>query len=232
MKIPLPKLIALIMAVIFGLTTIILFIKYIWAVKNDKSIPTTKKIEIYFTAFCALGSVLYAIPISDLSQQPTSVSTYTETSIETEQILNTTFSSTESLTPETEPVTETTKIFTTTPITEYLQNGSSETDSVINCTNMLTDELSPDINKIHYILHSTYSNNYGFEFQISDVSLCYVFTICEKSGKVIEQYTIDNEGISESPKLDKNKDYDIYIEAKTGYPKFTVIVTYPENDRY
>lgn len=220
------------MAVIFGLTTIILFIKYIWAVKNDKSIPTTKKIGIYFTAFCALGSALYAIPISDISQQPTSVSTYTETSIETEQILNTTFSSTESLTPETEPVTETTKIFTTTPITEYLQNGSSETDSVINCTNMLTDELSPDINKIHYILHSTYSNNYGFEFQISDVSLCYVFTICEKSGKVIEQYTIDNEGISESPKLDKNKDYDIYIEAKTGYPKFTVIVTYPENDRY
>lgn len=190
------------------------------------------QIGIYFTAFCALGSALYAIPISDISQQPTSVSTYTETSIETEQILNTTFSSTESLTPETEPVTETTKIFTTTPITEYLQNGSSETDSVINCTNMLTDELSPDINKIHYILHSTYSNNYGFEFQISDVSLCYVFTICEKSGKVIEQYTIDNEGISESPKLDKNKDYDIYIEAKTGYPKFTVIVTYPENDRY
>lgn len=83
---------------------------------------------------------------------------------------------------------------------------------------------------VRYVLHSKYNNNYIFEFNIDDVNKCYGMDICDASNKKIFEYEFDQSNELLSYKLEKNKDYNIYVYPIQQLPHYSIGITFPDSD--
>lgn len=125
--------------------------------------------------------------------------------------------------------TEITKINTV-----YEDNTENEFNNynIITEDCVLEDVFTKSSNKKYYILQTTYNSEYGFDFDIDNINSSYSMSIVEEKGKVLYEFDVPSNNDVHAIKLEKNSSYNLIIEANIGYPKFSIKISYPDNDNF
>lgn len=136
--------------------------------------------------------------------------------------------------PETESETYY-NYFEETQATEAYDLIKEDTDNNYNIiTNdcVLEDTFTESSYKKYYILKTNYSSDYGFCFSIDNVDSSYTVYIEDDKGSIVKELNIPGNKKTYAVKLNKNCTYTIMVEAEKGYPKFSINISYPENDDF
>lgn len=105
-------------------------------------------------------------------------------------------------------------------------------DNIITNDCVLEDTFSEFSNKKKYELKSSYNSEYGFDFSIDNIDLRYTALIMDEKGSIVKEFDIPSNKNAYAVKLNKNCTYTIMVEAEKGYPKFSINISYPENDDF
>jgi len=122
--------------------------------------------------------------------------------------------------------------------TEAYDSFMEETDNNDNNYNIITndcileDTFTESSSKKEYVLKSSYNSEYGFDFSIDNIDLSYTVLIKDEKGGIVKEFDIPRKNNTYAVKLNKNHTYTVMVEAGRGYPKFSIKVSYPENDDF
>lgn len=121
------------------------------------------------------------------------------------------------------------------PIKKETDNNDHNYDNNYNIiTNdcILEDTFTESSYKKYYILKTNYSSDYGFGFLIDNIDSRYTVYIEDDKGSIVKEFDIPGNKNTYAVKLNKNCTYTVMVEAKKGYPTFSINISYPENDDF